>query len=85
MNDAITTSKYATALAAWMDRAKVSQRDLAKQVGKTQPTVSCWVRGQYAPPHDVQLVIHKLSGGDVPPRCPTCSQVRVDGVGGCDA
>ncbi len=76
------TTQYGRDLAAWLESAKLSQRDLAAELGTSQPTVSYWVRGVHVPSQPTQGAISRLSGGAVPERCAACHRLMEGGEHG---
>lgn len=49
----------------WMNKNKLSQRDVAQAVGVKQPTVSRWVNGEIAPSFLAIVKIKNLTNGAV--------------------
>jgi transcriptional regulator with XRE-family HTH domain len=54
--------RLSAALRETVERARLSQVDIAERLGVDQPTVSRWVRGMRRPPLDVLGVVEAMAG-----------------------
>jgi transcriptional regulator with XRE-family HTH domain len=61
----MTGQHFGMTLSEYLHSKRLSQRDFARAIGATEPTVSRWCNGVARPSNDAMIAIYRETGGAV--------------------